>query len=86
MKLGAPLFALSAKGGHDAARSAAFDSGEIPWCRQHRTRPCTKRKDGAPTVLVMPRGFKGRATRLLLTGLHSSIPDPICLNPPPSLE
>jgi hypothetical protein len=24
---------------------------ETTWCRQHRTRPCRKRKDGAPTIL-----------------------------------
>jgi len=29
MKVGAPLFALLAEGGHDAARGAEFDSAEI---------------------------------------------------------
>jgi hypothetical protein len=48
IKVGAPLFAHFAKGGHDAACSAGFDFQKISSDKQHRTRPCIKRKDGAP--------------------------------------
>jgi len=48
MKMGA----FFAKGGHDAARSADFDFAEISGERQHLTRP-KRRKDGAPTILVV---------------------------------
>ena len=34
-----------------------------PRSRQHRARPCKKRKSGAPTVLMMPVRSKARATR-----------------------
>ena len=32
-------------------------------CRPHRTRPCIKRKDGAPSVMLASE-FNGWATRL----------------------
>ena len=50
MKVGAPLFAFFAKGGHDAACSADFDFAGMSRDRQHLTRPCKERQDGAPTV------------------------------------
>ncbi len=38
---------------------------KIRCCRQSGTRPCKKRKDGAPTVVVVSAKIKGRATRPL---------------------
>ena len=52
-KMGAPSFAHVAKGGHDAASSAGFEHEEISRHKQHRTRPCRKRKSGAPTVMIV---------------------------------
>jgi hypothetical protein len=37
-----------------------------PRSRQHRARPCKKRKSAAPTVLMMPARSKARATRQYL--------------------
>jgi hypothetical protein len=51
MKMGAPLFAFFAKGGHDAAGSANFDSAEISCSKQQLTRPCNDRKSWASTSL-----------------------------------
>ena len=50
-KVGAPLFAFCAKGGRDAACSADFDIAQVQYYKQHHTRPCQQRKDGAPTVI-----------------------------------
>ena len=48
-KKGAPFFAFLAKGGHDAANSADFDSAEISWRKRHRTRPfAANAKERAP--------------------------------------
>jgi hypothetical protein len=58
IKVGAPFFAVFAKDGHDAACSADFNSIENLPHKQHRARPCQKRKDGAPTVVVVPRKSK----------------------------
>jgi hypothetical protein len=66
--VGATSFAVFAKGGYRAAsgvgycreRDAAIEHDE-PYRKQHRTRPCKGRKDGAPSVLMAPT--KGRATR-----------------------
>ena len=45
----------------DVSRQA----GQIPWYRQHRTRPCKKRKDGAPAVSLWEREkLEGWANRL----------------------
>jgi hypothetical protein len=95
MKMGAPLFAFFAKGGHDAAHSADFDFAGAPSFAQFakggnherlhngfvgRTRvvsaaslpalaksaracPEQSRRDGTPTVLVMPARSKAWATR-----------------------
>jgi transposase len=52
------------RAGTTAACAAGFD-GTKPSCyKQHRTRPCKERKDGAPTVLAWERRTrqKGRAT------------------------
>ena len=49
MKVGAPLFAFFAKGGHDTARSTDFDFAGTSHRSQHLTRPCKERKSGAPT-------------------------------------
>jgi hypothetical protein len=35
----------------------------ISRCRRHHSRPCTKRKDGAPFFVVVSTKFKGWATR-----------------------
>src|SRR5580698_2588120 len=50
-KVGAPLFAFFAKGGRDAACSADFDIAQIQYFKQHHTRPCQQRNDGAPTLI-----------------------------------
>jgi hypothetical protein len=69
-------------GWHSAAGSANYidlrDMGNVLSlpafslsCRQHRTRPCKERKDGAPTVLVTPARSRARATRRAQDSLPS---------------
>ena len=47
-----------AKDGRRAVCSAGFDFDKISCYKQHRTRPCKKRKDGPPTSLVVRREVK----------------------------
>src|SRR5215472_10753160 len=44
---------------------------KISWDRQHRARPCKKRKDGAPTLLIASARSKAWATRLQGSGVPS---------------
>jgi hypothetical protein len=65
MKMGAPLFAFFAKGGHDAAGSADLGSTVISCYRQHLTRPCRERKTGAPTSVGFTKSKPGPPAKFM---------------------
>jgi hypothetical protein len=68
------FFAFCAKGGRDAACSADFDIAQIRYYKQHHTRPCQQRNDGAPTVIDRAGSSKARppakANGTILTGVQ----------------
>jgi hypothetical protein len=49
----APSFAFCAKGGNYEPSRDGFVARYMSRIRQHRTRPCQERKDGAPSVAMM---------------------------------
>jgi hypothetical protein len=46
-----------------------FWLSQIAWYKQHRTRPCKKRKEGAPAFVVVTAEIEGWATRRDTKGL-----------------
>jgi hypothetical protein len=59
-EVGAPSFAFCAKGGNQEPLPDGFVARYISRIRQHRTRPCQERKDGAPSVAMMHANLDGK--------------------------
>src|ERR1700722_5165960 len=58
---------------------------QILWYRQHRTRPCKERKDGAPTVSIQERRVWKTGPPVLGSTMLDAV-DPAKLPPPPPAD